>query len=65
MPLRRGFSAARLADAAEVSVKKARESLEGEFGELLAEPCALACRYFFALLSLHSLTSFMHYPRDR
>ena len=41
----------RLAEVAEESLKRARESLESEVGELLAEPCALSCRYFFALLS--------------
>ena len=48
MPLRRGFSAGRLAEAAEESVKKARESFKDELRGLLTELRELSCRHFFS-----------------
>ena len=47
MPLRRGFSAGRLAEAAEESVKKARESFKDELRGLLTELRELSCRHVF------------------
>ena len=55
MPLRRGFSAGRLTEAAEESVKKARESFKDELRGLLTELRELSCRHFLSPL-LFSLT---------
>ena len=49
MPLRRGFSLGRLAEVAEESVKKARESFKDELKGLLTELRELSCRHFLSL----------------
>ena len=59
MPLRRGFSAGRLAEAAEESVKKARESFKDELMGVLTELRELSCRHslspFFSLAFVYVL----------